>query len=92
MTTGLSLSERLRMRGVYELVTDTAYSHRVSLSEVLSKSRKRPIAAARRAVCVALRARGLSLPEIGALIGRDHTTVLHSLRVAEREAERAMVG
>ncbi len=85
MTTGLSLLERIRQRGVFELVTDIAHDHGQLLTMVLGKSRKRPVVAARRAVIVALRERGLSLPEIGALIGRDHTSVLHHLRVAERD-------
>lgn len=83
MTSGLSLVERMQQRGVYDLVEHIAYKHGYLVCEVLARSRKRPVVAARRAVCVALRARGLSLPVIGALIGRDHTTVLHALRTAQ---------
>ncbi len=33
-------------------------------------------------VCVALRSQGLSLPKIGALLNRDHKTVMYHLRRA----------
>lgn len=46
------------------------------------------VCAARNAVAYALReTHGLSLAEIGtALGGRDHTTIIHSLQVAEQRA------
>ena len=43
-----------------------------------------PLPHARFAVCLAARRRGFSLAQIGrALGGRDHTTVLHSIRRAD---------
>lgn len=53
----------------------------VPVSEIVSKDRHAPIVKARDQAARELRARGLSLNEIGrALGGRDHKTILHSLR------------
>lgn len=46
----------------------------------LSRLRYPNIKSARDRFFFALRQRGLSLPEIGRLTGRDHTTVLHAIR------------
>ena len=64
-------------RRVVELV---AQSFSVTVEQVLSRSRSRSIARARQASCYVLRERfGMSLHEIGSLLDRDHTTVLHSI-------------
>lgn len=61
----------------------------VSLEEVLGRSRMKAIAQARRGCFAAMRVRGLSLPDIGRLLDRDHTTVLAGIRTPERRAEVA---
>lgn len=76
---GLSLEQRISARGLTELVEEIAAEHAVPVADVLGRGRTKAVAAARHAVMRAFRARGLSLPEIGSLLGRDHTTVLHAV-------------
>jgi chromosomal replication initiation ATPase DnaA len=49
---------------------------------LLGRCRTMSVGRARNALYAALRAAGLSYPEIGALLGRDHTTVMHGVRKA----------
>lgn len=52
----------------------------VTYSDIMSKRRLRNIVLARQAACWMLKfSRGYSQPEIGRLLGIDHTTVLHGL-------------
>lgn len=56
----------------------------VSVTKILSKTRRADVCLARFAVMFALREKGLTLPAIGRALGRDHSTVLHGLnRAAE---------
>ncbi len=50
-----------------------------SLAMLRGRSRRRPLVELRRIGARYLRMRGCSLPEIGELLGRDHTTILHLL-------------
>jgi chromosomal replication initiation ATPase DnaA len=59
-----------------------------SLSDVLYGSRQAGIVRARLGCYYALRQRGLSLTEIGELLGVHHTTVLTGVRKVERELKR----
>lgn len=43
-------------------------------------------------MCVGYRYTGLSLPQIGQRFGRDHTTVLHAVKVAPRKYPQAVAG
>lgn len=45
--------------------------------DVLGRSHKRKVVDARRAVVMHYRAQGKSFPEIGAIIGRHHTSVMN---------------
>lgn len=54
----------------------------VSSDEIRGESRARRCVSPRWAVVAALNARGWSTPRIGAALGnRDHTTIMHALRV-----------
>lgn len=55
-------------------------THYVTPEEVLSRSRKGDVVAARRAVAVELRRKSLSLAEVGILLGRKKHSVLELLR------------
>jgi chromosomal replication initiation ATPase DnaA len=68
-----------------QTVIETVCARRgVSVSDVLSPARTRPVAWARQEAQHILReATGKSLPEIGREFGRDHTTVLYSLDAVE---------
>ena len=54
------------------------------VSVLRGPARDRPICMVRWAVMANLRARGLSLPTIGRLLNRDHTTVISGLERADR--------
>ena len=60
-----------------------ALDHCVSVKEIMSPNQQRHVAHARFAAYVALRDRGLSMPQIGRFFKRDHTTVLHGIRRAK---------
>jgi chromosomal replication initiation ATPase DnaA len=65
------------------IIVRVAEAHGVTLGDVLGYSRRAYIVAARRAAMHALRDEcGYSLCQIGRLLGRHHTTVMHALRVA----------
>jgi chromosomal replication initiation ATPase DnaA len=72
---------------VRELCMAVAIEHQVPLGELVGFSRRKKVARIRWRVWTALYAirredgmRIYSLPRIGQLFGRDHTTVLHGLR------------
>lgn len=60
--------------------------HDISKSHLLGGARGVLAIKARRCLSVALRAGGWSLPRIGKLMNRDHTSVLHNLRQFEKKA------
>lgn len=55
----------------------------ISVSDILSAKRPRPIAHARQDAMLAIREElDWSLPRIGRIFGRDHTTVKHGIKAA----------
>lgn len=78
----------LASRGLLGLVDHVAEAHHVTRGDVLGRGRTKRVAQARHAVMRALRDMGMSYPEIGRLLGRDHTTVLAALRKAPANALR----
>lgn len=73
--------------GHREIIEHVAHSYGVTVEAIMSKSRMDKIAEARHA---AIRAVANSRPDwsltmIGKVFGRDHTTILHSLRKTKRE-------
>lgn len=64
----------------------------VTHEEILGPCRKRHFVRARQMVCLLLRQHAsFSLPEIGRVLKRDHTTVLHNVRAAESNTDRVFV-
>lgn len=64
-----------------------AHLHGMTFQDTLRKERFRVFVDARRDCYAYLREQGWSYPEIGALYGRDHTTVMYALCTdAERRA------
>ena len=64
-----------------ELITNIAREHRVGYHEIVGPNRHRRVVVAR---CAALKALStakphLSTPQLGAIFGLDHSTVLYSL-------------
>lgn len=77
---GLSLLERMRRVGLLALAESVASRHHITVGEMLGRRRTTQIVRARQEFYVALRRKGFSYPEIGRIVGRDHTTVLHACR------------
>lgn len=70
------------------LVALAARAGGVSPEEILGPSRRRPVAAARQvAIALVFQHTQNSLPGVGRLMGRDHTTVLYSLRRLNRNGK-----
>ena len=57
-------------------------SAKVTEAEFASDIRTERIAHTRQIIMAALHDRGFSTTQIGALLGRDHTTVIHGIRAA----------
>jgi chromosomal replication initiation ATPase DnaA len=57
-----------------------APAHGVTTDEIFSGRRFASIAAARRELYVALFRDGFSISEVGTILGKDHTTVIHGMR------------
>jgi chromosomal replication initiation ATPase DnaA len=57
-----------------------ARDHGYTLEQVTARSRNRNLVAARKAVALHVRGMGASYPELGALLKRDHTTIMQTLR------------
>lgn len=74
-------------RGLLEYVAASARRDNATIYEVLGRSRLPRVCHARHAIWYALRHRGegrLSYPDIGALFGRDHSTVISGVQAYER--------
>jgi len=82
----LTMHNHKRQPSLHEIALATAHYFSIKLSELRSPVRRRVLVAARSvAVYLARQVAGLSLQEIGRYFGgRDHTTILHSFRQAEK--------
>lgn len=80
-----ALPPRALHPALQDIVPFVAGVHSLTPSELLGRSRVKHVARARRHLWAMLRERGYSLPEIGHLTDRDHTTVLTGIRLYERE-------
>lgn len=74
------------LRKVVPLFTEAARQFGVPRTAMLDRGRVREIVKARHAVMWALRDAGWTYMAIGALFGRDHTTVISDVAEAERRA------
>lgn len=78
--TSLDLRQRATLRGVEDLISQGCTVGGISTGEFYSRRRTAAVCKARCIVWIAMRRRGFSLPEIGWLSGRDHSSVLSALR------------
>jgi chromosomal replication initiation ATPase DnaA len=62
----------------YALVAGVRYN--VARAEIFGRSRRVPVARARREVMRRLRDDGFTTTQIGRWMGRDHSTVIHATR------------
>jgi chromosomal replication initiation ATPase DnaA len=80
-----TVRNRLVQRSLFTLAQDIADRCGFSVNTLLGRGRTASVMRGRRELYSALRDRGLSYPEIGWLLGRDHTTVLYGVRAWRRE-------
>ena len=71
-------------------INRAAEHHGVTVAEIKGRSRLGRAAAARQDVFLALREAGWSFPRIGRAMGRDHSTVMHGVAVAEARSHGSM--
>ena len=64
------------------LVVDAARLHGVPVAEIMGHNKAPRVVRARQAVMAEAHLRGLSTPRIGAVLRRDHSTVLYGIRRA----------
>lgn len=65
--------------------------YHVTIDELCGRNRSATVARARAALCWELRRKGLSYPEIGRLVGRDHRSVMSAVEVHEARIVDAAV-
>jgi len=79
-------------RALRQLVADIALIYGISTTDIYSKRRTRKICAARHHVMFEISHRTeWSLPQIGRFLDRDHTTVLHGIRLHKERIEKGEV-
>lgn len=61
------------------ILEDVSLQTGIAYYDIMSRSRRAEFVRARRKIYVRLRAVGASYSEIGRLMRRDHTTVMHAL-------------
>lgn len=75
------------MTTLRQIAIDVATEHNLTLDDLQSTSRLRRIAHARQEAMRRQREQtGASYPRIAMFWGRDHSTVMHAVKVAERRA------
>lgn len=79
------LVQRLRELDLHDHARAIAQCWHIPLDDMFH-SRRSPAPQARAALYRHLRDLGWSTPRIGALVGRDHTTIRHALRETPRKA------
>lgn len=63
-----------------------AKAHRFTLEDILGPRKFKPLVAVRRKCIVVLRQKGHTTTEIGRIMNRDHTTIVHALQKSMAEA------
>lgn len=77
-------AEAFAARGLLWLLDGVAHVHDVTVDELLAHNRSPRPTRARHDLWRRLRERGWSYPEIGRLVGFDHTTVMYACRDVPR--------
>lgn len=68
--------------------TTAAVANNSTIAQVFTLARTKSVVNARRAVAKLLRSKGLSYPEIGAILDRDHTTIMSLVKSEPATYER----
>lgn len=79
------------MNSTLEIIQTIATEQGVTVEQILSPLRSKPVTRARHMAMAAIRVARpqLSLPVIGRMFGRDHTSVLHGIRRANKDRRSA---
>lgn len=67
-------------------IAEIAEAHRLTLEDILGKSRHKYLVSVRRKCVVMLREKGYSTTEIGRIMQRDHSTIVHALQRHKQES------
>ena len=81
LVAAVAAARRLRFAIEVEQIAGAAG---LTVEQVRGRGKGRELVEVRRIVAAYLRSRGCSLPEIGRVLNRDHTSVLHLLRTPAR--------
>lgn len=74
-----AVENRLRFAGFWPIVEEVAARHRVTTYAICSRRRTNTICAARADLMREMRSTGLAYVEIGRILKRDHSSVMHAL-------------
>lgn len=77
------LKEASRPSRIGQLIAEASRETGYTPQEIVGHSRKQPLARTRQWVMWKARQEGYSLEQIGRVLNRDHTTVLHGVRKIE---------
>lgn len=75
---------RYRPGRMAQIVQQVSQETGIRWTSIMSNKRTRHIAHARQLVMYVARREGFTLGEIGAFLGRDHTTIMHGVRSEEQ--------
>lgn len=77
--------EELRERRLLPLFERVAAEHHVTVDELRGRGRTKAVVAARKKMTAELRLLGLSWPEVGNVLGRDHTAVMNLAKTMPKD-------
>lgn len=68
-------------------ITTVCKDYNISYEDIMSSSRKRSIVLPRMVLMYKLYQTGFTLVEVGAIFKKDHTTVIHAIRLIELQKD-----
>lgn len=78
--------------GIADMLDSVCKHFNVTREQLVGKDRHASLALARHVAAWLLRQHGYSFPEIGAMLARDHSSIMHGVRKVERlRSENARV-
>ena len=78
----------MRRAEYLDIIAQVCDEYSVTINNVMGSSRVHDFVFARQACYFALQKMGLSSTQIGRLMGRDHSTVLHGIKIHKERANR----
>ena len=77
---------------IHVAISYIAEPHGYTVEDIIGPSRLKHLVSVRRLCVLMLRDRGYSTPEIGRLMNRCHTTIIHALNKTVDRCNEAVVG